>query len=215
MLQSGMEIGAVLNKFNYMWDYIKPQIDADKPRIKIDFSDRKYNNFPYFTYISRDAIQELRKWMFVRSRILAELELEKRPIFITKTGKAYTENDFYVTLDYYRKHGKPELRRLLKGFVTHQLRKLFKTEASIPERGIDRNVVEFWMGHVNALDSVGGVYDKTPEIHEDVIEKGQAGALHQHLQRRRAARKRPSHRRERTETRSHTKRILELPQEPR
>jgi len=24
---------------------------------------------------------------------------------------------------------------------------------------------------VNALDSTGGVYDKTPEIHEDVIEK--------------------------------------------
>ena len=51
------------------------------------------------------------------------------------------------------------------------MRKLFKTEASIPERGIDRNVVEFWLGHVNALDSMGGVYDKTPEIHEDVIEK--------------------------------------------
>ena len=171
ILQSGMEIGAVLSKFSFMWDSIKPQLDAKDPRIKVDFPDRKYNNFPYFTYISRDAIQELRKWLIIRARLMAELGLQKCPIFITRTGKAYTENDFYVTLDYYRKHGKPEIRRLLKGFVTHQLRKLFKTEASIPERGIDRNVVEFWMGHVNALDSMGGVYDKTPEIHEDVIEK--------------------------------------------
>lgn len=31
--------------------------------------------------------------------------------------------------------------------------------------------MEFWLGHVNALDSMGGVYDRTPEIHEDVIEK--------------------------------------------
>jgi len=171
ILQSGMEIGAVLNKFNFMWDSIKPQLDANRPRVKIEFSSRKYNNFPYFTYISRDAIQELRKWMIIRSRIIAELGLEKCPIFITRTGEVHTENNYYSTLDYYRKRGKPELRRLLKGFVTHQLRKLFKTEASIPERGIDRNVVEFWLGHVNALDSMGGVYDKTPEIHEDVIEK--------------------------------------------
>jgi len=171
ILQSGMEIGAVLSKFSFMWDSIKLQLDAKRPRIKVDFSDRKYNNFPYFTYISQDAIQELRKWLIIRARLMAELELQKCPIFITRTGKAYTENDFYGTLDYYRKHAKPELRRLLKGFVTHQLRKLFKTEASIPERGIDRNVVEFLMGHVNALDSMGGVYDKTPEIHEDVIEK--------------------------------------------
>lgn len=171
ILQSGMEIGAVLNKFNFMWDSIKPQLDAGGPRVKIEFSSRKYNNFPYFTYISSDAIQELRKWMIIRSRIMDELGLEKCPIFITRTGKVYTENDYFTTIDYYRKRGKPELRRLLKGFVTHQLRKLFKTEASIPERGIDRNVVEFLMGHVNALDSMGGVYDKTPEIHEDVIEK--------------------------------------------
>ena len=171
ILQSGMEIGAVLSKFSFMWDSIKPQLDAKRPRIKIDFSDRKYNNFPYFTYISRDAIQELRKWLIIHARLMAELGLERCPIFITRTGKTYTENDFYATLDYYRKHGNPELRKLLKGFVTHQLRKLFKTEASIPERGIDRNVVEFWMGHVNALDSMGGVYDRTPEIHEDVIEK--------------------------------------------
>jgi integrase len=171
MLQSGMEIGAVLSKFNFMWDAIKPQLDENKPRVKVEFSSRKFNNFPYFTYISRDAVQELRKWLMMRARTMSKLGLETCPIFITRAGDAYTENNFYVTIDYYRKHGKPELRKLLKGFVTHQLRKLFKTEASIPERGIDRNVVEFWMGHVNALDSMGGVYDKTPEIHEDVIEK--------------------------------------------
>ena len=48
VLQSGMEIGAVLSKFSFMWDSIKPQLDAKRPRIKVDFSDRKYNNFPLF-----------------------------------------------------------------------------------------------------------------------------------------------------------------------
>ena len=50
--------------------------------------------------------------------------------------------------------------------------KLFKTEASIPDRGIDRDFVEYMMGHSNnTLSAVGGVYDRTPEIHEEVVRK--------------------------------------------
>ena len=55
--------------------------------------------------------------------------------------------------------------------VSHMFRKLFKTEASVPERCIDRNIVEFWMGHGNGIEAVGGAYDRNPEIREDVIEK--------------------------------------------
>jgi len=77
----------------------------------------------------------------------------------------YLENSYYQIIDYYRR------KKKLPHFVTHQFRKLFKTEASIPERGIDRNIVEFFMGHVSGLANVGGVYDRTPEIHEDVIER--------------------------------------------
>ena len=166
ILQSGMEIGAVLNKFNFMWDEVVAEIEAGRPRVKVEFNDRKSNNFPYFTYISRDSIQELKKWLMIRERIVAEKgEPQSRPIFITNDGTPYLPNNYFQRLHYYR------TKKNLPNFVTHQFRKLFKTEASIPERGIDRNVVEFWMGHVSGIAGMGGVYDKTPEIHEDVIER--------------------------------------------
>jgi len=174
VLQSGMEIGAVLNKFNFMWPEVKAQLDVGRPRVKVEFSERKGNSFPYFTYFSTDAIQELKKWLIQRHRTLNHLReqgkaipestLKQQPIFITNQGTAYTEDNFFQAINYYRRKG-------LTSFVSHQLRKLFKTEASVPERGIDRDVVEFMMGHVSGIGSMGGTYDKTPEIHEDVIEK--------------------------------------------
>jgi len=166
ILQSGMEIGAVLNKMNFMWDQIIPQIEAGRPRVKVEFAERKGNNYSYFTYFSDDAVQELKKWLLIRQRIVNKKgEPSSHPIFITREATPYLENNYYQTIDYHR------AKKKLPNFVTHQFRKLFKTEASLPERGIDRNVIEFFMGHVNELASMGGTYDKTPEIHEDVIEK--------------------------------------------
>jgi len=55
--------------------------------------------------------------------------------------------------------------------VSHMFRKLFKSEASIPDRGIDRNITEFWMGHTKGVEKVGAEYDRTPEIYEKVMEK--------------------------------------------
>jgi len=46
MLQSGMSIGDVLNKFTYKWKEIKPQLG--KSRIRIDLEGRKGNVEPYF-----------------------------------------------------------------------------------------------------------------------------------------------------------------------
>jgi len=176
MLQAGMEIGAVLNKFNWMWPQIKLQLYLGAERVKVEFDERKGNSFPYFTYFSKDAIQELRKWLIQRRRIINSLQeqgksipksvQEGQPIFITNFGTPYTPNNFYSIIYYYR----TRCRGRIKSFVSHQFRKLFKTEASLPERGIDRDVVEFMMGHANSIGSVGGTYDKTPEIHEEVIE---------------------------------------------
>ena len=176
MLQSGMEIGAVLNKFSWMWPQIKPQLYPGAQRVKVEFDDRKGNNFSYFTYFSKDAIQELRKWLIQRRHIVKSLQeqgksipesvLGGQPIFVTNFGTPYTPNNFYSIIYYYQ----TRCRGRLKNFVSHQFRKLFKTEASLPERGIDRDVVEFMMGHANSIGSVGGTYDKTPEIHEEVIE---------------------------------------------
>lgn len=166
ILQSGMEIGAVLNKMNFMWDQIIPQIEAGRPRVKVEFPERKGNSYPYFTYFSHDAIQELKKWLIIRRRIVQRKgEPPSHAIFITREGTPYQENNYFQMIDYHR------AKKKLPNFVTHQFRKLFKTEASLPERGIDRNVVEFFLGHVNELASMGGTYDKTPEIHEDVIER--------------------------------------------
>ena len=148
MFQSGLEIGAVLYKFSYMWDQIKPQLESGAERIKIEVDERKgYGNW-YFTYVSRDAIHELRKWMVLRRRIV-ERAKEKSgyispkieegiPIFITNNATPYGENNFHHNYDYIIR--KRRLKRLPYAKVSHMFRKLFKTEASIPERAIDRTL---------------------------------------------------------------------------
>ena len=166
ILQSGMEIGAVLDKMNFMWDRVVGQVEAGKLRVKVEFEGRKGNGLDYFTYFSYDAVQELKKWLLIRERIVLEHgEAVGKPIFLTHQGTGYTINNYYQNIDYWRR--KKELPR----FVTHQFRKLFKTEASIPERGVDRDIVEFWMGHNSKIASTGGIYNKVPEIHEDVVER--------------------------------------------
>jgi len=165
VLQSGQEIGAVLDKMNFMWDKIIPQIENGNMRVKVDFPERKGNSFPYFTYFGHDAVQEFKKWLMVRERIVMEKgELEGKPIFITHAGTVYTKNTYFSLIKYYQR------TRSLPKFVTHQFRKLFKTEAGIPERGVDQRVVRFWMGHITHVDDVGGIYDKQPELYEEVVE---------------------------------------------
>ena len=179
MFQSGLEIGAVLYKFSYMWDTVKSQLEAGKERIKIEIDERKGYGKWYFTYISRDAIHELRKWLVLRQRIIERAkekfgyvnpQIEQgTPIFITNKATPYGENNFHHNYDYIIR--KRRLKRLPYAKVSHMFRKLFKTEASIPERAIDRNIVEFWMGHTGGIERVGGEYDRTPEIYEKVIER--------------------------------------------
>jgi len=172
-IQSGMEIGAVLNKFNYMWDAVVPLVKEGVERIKVEFMERKRNPHPYFTYISRDAIQELRKWLVEREKIverLGELPEESwKVLFITARGTPYREINFYRVFSYYM-----QTRGFSTGpnsIVSHMFRKLFRTEASPPERGIDIRVVEFFMGHINGIEAIGGDYDKTPQLYERMFEK--------------------------------------------
>ena len=172
MLQSGMDIGSVLDKFSFMWhSQVKPQLDAGRERLKIEFAERKRGGKPYYTYISRDGIHELRKWLIERRTIVESLlaegknvdeaVIEGEPIFITRFGKPLRSHQFIK-----------QFNRIMRGRVTtHMFRKLFKTEASVPNRAIKEGIVEFWMGHTIGIDAVGGVYDRTPEIHEEVIER--------------------------------------------
>ena len=172
MLQSGMDIGAVLDKFSFMWhSQVEPQLEAGCQRIKIEFDERKGNAAPYFTYISRDGIHELRMWLDERRKIVESLladgkkvdktVIEGNPIFITQFGEPLRSHQFIKQFNR-KMHGK---------VTTHMFRKLFKSEAAVPDRAIDQRHVEFWMGHIQGVADVGGTYDRTPEIHEEIFEE--------------------------------------------
>ena len=174
MLQSGQGVGEILNKFNYMLDYVVNSIKGGAQRIRIDFEERKGNDFNYFSFISRDAIQELQKWLIIRAKWL-EGKADPGAIFITKRGKLVTVGK-PVTVGKFESHFNNTLQRLKlkKGpFATtpHMFRKLFKTESRPPERNIDQDCIEFMMGHLSGIESIGGVYDKTPELYAGVIER--------------------------------------------
>jgi integrase len=174
MIQSGMGIGEILDKFNFMLPYVQERIQAGQERIRIDFPGRKNNPNPYFTYISKDAVQQLRLWLMEREKWVRERNLKlspqaKKAIFISKTGKPIT------ILKFEKRFNEQLMRRKIKteayGIVSHMLRKVFKTESSPPERSIDYRAVEFMLGHINGLQSIGGTYDKSPQIYEKAIEK--------------------------------------------
>ena len=170
-LQSGMSIGDVLNKFNFQLDNVEKAIRASAQRIKINFDERKGNNLNYFTFISVDAIQELKKWL-ARRRLMAEQledKVNSQAIFINMKGGAYDTDDCLRNFRAYLKKAK-----MYDGpwrLTSHMFRKLFKTESRPPERGIDQDCVEFMMGHLSGIASIGNVYDKTPELYGEVIEK--------------------------------------------
>ena len=171
-LQSGMGLGEVLHKFGYMWhSQVKPQLDAGCERMKVEFDERKGNGTWYFTFISRDGIHELRKWLIEREKIVEALIEEGKdvsksvvdgePIFITNRGKPLGEQMFAHQLNQ-KTGGK---------VTTHMFRKLFESEAKVPDRAIDREVIKFFMGHTPQMDHVGGIYDRNVEIREEIYEK--------------------------------------------
>jgi hypothetical protein len=178
-LQSGMEIGAVLNKFNYMWDPLVFLIKDGAERIKVELQNRKNMSFPYFTYVSRDAVQELRKWLVVRKKLLVALNekgapipeetISRKPIFITEDGTPYKLVNFYGIFKYHLRRAK--LWRGNRSVVSHMFRGLFKTEASPPDRGIEQRYIEFFLGHISGVEAVGAEYDGSPEVYEPMFER--------------------------------------------
>jgi len=170
MLQSGMSVGDVLNKFNFMYDYVRGEVEAGAERIRIDLEDRKLNGLSYFTFISRDAIHELRKWFVKRDRIVEKLGIpDPKAIFIKRSGKPLDVWQFEWQLN--RVLHKHKLKDGPYSVRAHMFRKLFKTLARVPELAVDQDCVEFMMGHLSGIESVGGVYDKTPQLFPRVIER--------------------------------------------
>jgi len=174
-LQSGQSIKQVLIDVNKQCKYVFHEIDAGKQRIRLDFAERKGNGFAYFTFISRDAIQEIQKWRPLREQILRKLGVKSEYLFITNTGKALPCKHFHNNLRLmFTRH------KLYTGPLSvrsHGFRKFFEQEASPPERGISKGYVSFMMGHsdgkgeTHKLDVVGGIYDACPRVYPNVVEK--------------------------------------------
>jgi integrase len=169
MLQAGLRIGDLLNYVNYRWAEIKPQLEARKDPIKLTMYGGKY-----WTYFTTDAIHELRKYIIERGE-----PKDGEPIFISKFGKPV--HRVYVA-DVLQRIGlqlglipEGELKKLKQGhrypIRLHQFRKLFKSESSVAGRGFDSRYGEFFMGHAGGLAEIGGIYDKSPELHEDIFER--------------------------------------------
>ena len=178
MLQSGMSIGDVLNKFNLMLPQLKTAIKNRVSRFKIEFDERKGNGFNYFTFISVDALHELEKWLALRAHWLdgkkdSGTVFVAKPIAVNgeecKAGRPLTVLSFEVNFNRVVRNVK--LKDGPWSVTPHMFRKLFKTESRPPERGVDQDCVEFMLGHSSGIQAVGGIYDKTPELHADVVER--------------------------------------------
>ena len=168
MLQSGQSIDAVLNRLNF--GYIQSKVKSSNPlRIKLDFEERKGNGFNYFSFISTDAIQELRKWFVEREAWLKKRNMTSDALWITRSGKPLTVD--YFEIEYARQLRTAKIKDGPFTCRAHMFRKLFKTLSSPPELGISGEYVEFMMGHESGIQGVGGVYDRTPEINETVVER--------------------------------------------
>lgn len=169
MFQSGQSEDAILNYFNREYEYLVTCLRNGQTRIRLDFPERKGNGFAYFSYISHDAIQELKKWLIVRQKWLDRHGKTSKYIFIMNNGELLTAKKFVV--QFYRAIKRSKLSSGPFMLTSHMFRKLFKTESSPPERGASSDYMEFMMGHVGGIESVGGIYDRTPEIHAEIVEK--------------------------------------------
>jgi hypothetical protein len=172
MLQSGQSVSQILVDMNLQCEYVIRQIDEGKERIRLDFKERKGNNFAYHSFISTDAITELAKWLPIRAKALKG---RKGLLFVTEQGQPYKVEQFLT--EYTRKLQRKHLWNGPLSVRSHMFRKIFETEASLPERGCAKQYVSYMMGHSSGsevtgkLDMPGGVYDQAPRIYLNVVER--------------------------------------------
>jgi integrase len=179
-LQAGQAIKQVLVDMNCQAKRVFREIDMGKERIRFNFDERKGNGFAYFSFISRDAIQEIQKWRPIRQKILNQLGIQSDYIFITESGKPLSCKKYHtLTWYHYKKAG---LYTGSHSVRSQGFRKFFEQEASPPERNISKGYVSFMMGHsdgkdgsgvklTHPLDAVGGVYDGAPRVYPEVVER--------------------------------------------
>lgn len=182
LLQSGQSERQILVDLNGRGESTIREVEAGHERIRLDFKGRKGNGKSYFTFIGHDAVVELRKWLVIRREWLnnPEIDVKKRNeaekyLFITNRCGVLTPEQFGPAF-----RETLEKRGLWTGpftVRTHMFRKIFESEASPPDRGINKLYVAFMMGHsggngaVSKLDMPGGTYDNAPRVYSEIVEK--------------------------------------------
>jgi hypothetical protein len=155
-VMGGMGRAELLYWSEHGLETLREQLRDDPTILKVDLPGRKAKKFidPYYTYLGRDAIKELRSWLKVRDRV-ANCD----HIFVNKYGRALVEETFggrwvrlvkRVGLAREKQPGEGSEYRTGKHF--HEIRDTFKTRASfctlVPDKWS-----EFFMGHT--IDSLG------------------------------------------------------------
>ena len=157
MWQTGMEPAAALA---LRWNEVNP----DARVLRFDFSGRKSHRKPYFKLAGNDTISLLKIW---RQKWAEDMGREATPSDLIFYGKRHGGMSPGWINSCFKKAA---IRLYKEGLVTqgdpdswhiYALRHSFSTECA--HAGVDREVREFWMGHVSAIS---WVYQH-PELHEE------------------------------------------------
>ena len=119
LLQSGMGVGEFCHQFNvctcreewlrngngHVCEPVKvmKQLREGKPLIKIELVGRKSNPRPYHTYIGRDAIEELKRYLKFRSELIQNARERSKELEELETTGGYMKEDEKKTLKRYKK----------------------------------------------------------------------------------------------------------------
>lgn len=119
LLQSGMGVGEFCHQFNvctcreewlrngngHVCEPVKvmEQLRGSKPLIKIELVGRKSNPRPYHTYIGRDAIEELKRYLKFRSELIQNARKRFEELEDLEATGRYMKEDEKKTLERYRR----------------------------------------------------------------------------------------------------------------
>jgi len=133
-LYSGMGQGELM-ALNEMWPQLRRQLREGKDPIRVDFSRRKTNENPYFTFIPARLLKVYEDETENPFRVLTKHERERRP-------RPIIGHDLEVAWKYARKRAGFSK----EGYRGHHLRDLFITLGY--KVGVSKESTDFMTGHV-------------------------------------------------------------------
>jgi integrase len=144
-LYSGMGSGEILS-LNELWPVIKEQLDKGRETIQIDFSYRKTNPNPYFTFCPASLFEKFK-----------HIAKDAVP-FHTNRGKAIGDADILAMWKNSRKRA-----GITKRYTPHMFRDLFSTNAEA-EAKMSKDYIEFCMGHKVDPNDYKQLYEKPDKV---------------------------------------------------